>query len=188
VKQRWADGWNRHFLGFEALAVLTVGLLLVLAIELLVGHQPVANAAGRLDGAFLSTVAGIIGGLLGFTITTMSIVAGLVYSDRFELLRQSPHFVKVWRIFGNAIGWQTLFLTTALAGFFMPNSGTPFQILMLTMVPLVLAVAASLWRCIWLVRRVFEIAAQVDSPEVKAAKASPWAAGNTAPDPPRRLD
>lgn len=177
-------GWQKDFLFYEACAGWLVSLALILIAEWQLGYGHIAEATQRAGNLFLGTMAGILAGLLGFAITTMSIVAGLVYGEKFDLLRSSKPFGQVWQIFSSTIAWCTATLAVTLVGFFPSSTGNAFSIIVLAMVPFTVMTGLRFWRCVWLLRHILQIASQVDSPEVTAAKANPWAKGNQPPSPP----
>lgn len=92
-----------------------VSITLILLIGIRVAHHnnviSLENLLKNLEPLH-SSLASIYGSLLGFVITAAAIVISLLSSDRLSIVRQSPHFPKLWQIFFSAakvLGIATIF-------------------------------------------------------------------------------
>src|SRR5207245_1100508 len=95
--------WRRHFLGAElAFAVLVTGAIVVWA-ERYSGtrflEQVFENQRATIYGALTS----VFGSLLGFAITSVSIVIAFASHERLALVRKSEHYPTLWAVFMSSI-------------------------------------------------------------------------------------
>src|SRR5205807_9003 len=67
-------------------------------------------------GAIYGSLASIFGSLLGFSITALSIIVGLSGIPQLAVVRESPHFSILFRVFFSTIRWLGLATVAALAG------------------------------------------------------------------------
>jgi len=108
-------------LGFAVL----VAAALVAANESLDAHPVSATLEGN-RGAFYGALAALWGGLLGFSITAISIVLVMMDDERLKLLRESTVSDDLWNVFISALHALALATVTALLALLLDRD-QPFE-------------------------------------------------------------
>jgi hypothetical protein len=151
---RW---WKRHFLVAEFALALVVPLAFALWIER--AHEPeVINSvlAGN-RGSLYGTLASVFGALLGFVITTLSIVIGFSGHERLQLLKKSEHYKTLWRVFTSAtwaLGAATVVPVTALL---LDRDNAPARWLVYLVLWTTLLALLRVLRCVWVLEKIVAV-------------------------------
>jgi hypothetical protein len=112
------------------------------------------------EGSIYGTLATIFGSLLGFVITSVSIIVSLGDSPRLAVIRESRSNQQLWKIFTSATKWLGVATGISLTGLMLNRDGPPeFIILVLCLWSSLLAVLR-LVRCIWALENVVKIVAK----------------------------
>jgi len=107
------DWWRRYFIWAEfGLAVAITAAFLIWMLEWHGSDVVAALLKGR-RVAIYGVLASVFGALLGFIITTVSVVIVAAQSQRLDALRESKHYRDLWRIFFATI--RGLALATAVS-------------------------------------------------------------------------
>lgn len=69
-------------------------------------------------GTLYSTAVSVHASMLGFVLATAAIVLGYAQSDRFAVLRQSRHYLALYRVFTTGVGAFALATLASLAALF----------------------------------------------------------------------
>lgn len=110
-------------------------------------------------GAIYGALASVFGSLLGFAITAVSIVIGFASHERLALIRQSPHYPTVWKVFFAAIralGFATL---VAMTGLILDRDNAPRYPLLYVMFFATTLATLRVARCAWVLENVIELVA-----------------------------
>lgn len=98
--RKWYD---RHFQFVNGLAALLLTIALTVWSERYHGKTTIYSLLLGNRAYIYAALVSLYGSLLGFSITTVSIVAGFVSHDRLQLLRDSTVYDSFWRVFQSAI-------------------------------------------------------------------------------------
>jgi hypothetical protein len=74
---------------------------------------------------FYATLASITGSLLGFVITSISVVATAIQSDRFAPVRDSRHYPKLWQALFGSVRALAAATVVALLAVLIDQDKTP---------------------------------------------------------------
>ena len=151
---RW---WKRHFLQVEFAIAALITLLIIAWAEYFQGNLILEDALLGRRLEIYTTLAAIYGALLGFTITTESIVLGYATSDRLAIVREGKQHEQLWRVFMSAIRVLGFGTIIALLGLLVDSDSHPgWWFSYLTMFVTLLA-AFRLMRCIWVLENIINI-------------------------------
>lgn len=149
--------WRTHFLLAElGVAVVVTALFAVWGARF--GGQALIDAT--LEGnraAVYGAVASICGSLLGFTIASASIVLGYAASDRLALVRDTRHYLTLWRVFiaaMRALGAGTI---VALVGLVLDRDGAPAPPILYVCAGTTVLSVLRVVRCLWVFERVIAL-------------------------------
>jgi hypothetical protein len=108
-------------------------------------------------GAVYGTLASVFGALLGFVITTLSIVLGFASHERMELLKETRHYKTLWDVFTSAT-WS-LAISTAVPVFalMLDRETHPLRWPAYFVVWASLLGAARVYRCVWVIEKIVRI-------------------------------
>jgi hypothetical protein len=152
-----AQLWRANFLIAEmGLAVLLTGLF-VLWVEWWGGLSTVNDALADNRGQVYGVLASIFGALLGFAITTASIVLGFSSSDRLVIVRESRHYGTIWKVFFAAIRTTGLATVVALIGLIVDRDTEPTIAVMYVCFFATALASLRLMRCVWVLENVINL-------------------------------
>jgi hypothetical protein len=103
-------------------------------------------------------VASIAGALLGFLITTVALLQGIVAAEGFRRLRASDQYPTLWRVFHLAIRVLAVSCALSLIALLVDRDAKPVPQLFYLVVWVVFESAALVGRGIWVLERVLRIA------------------------------
>lgn len=149
--------WRRNFLLSEFVLALLIGITFGWWVILHGGAAIVEPILHGNRGPVYGAIATIWGSLLGFVITAISVVLGLVNHERLTIIRESKHYAQLWRVFtaaSKALAFATLGALTAL----IIDRDTEVNYYCLTIcVWLSVLCIFRLARCMWVLERIIEI-------------------------------
>ena len=151
---RLAQSYGRSFLLIELLMSMAAAAL---GVEFLWGRESLLVLLDGNRGELYATVSKLTGALLGFALTSMSVLFGLTQSDRYALLRRSPYYRQVYGIYLNSVFYLGMATVLGLVGLFADRGQ-----LALVWFPYVFGWAALIcilrvWRCVWVLWRIIKI-------------------------------
>ena len=121
--------WERHFVRNEFL-LTTAGVLILAAwATWLGGETAIQSMLTDNRAAFYGAVASIAGALLGFLITTVALLQGIVAAEGFRRLRASDQYPTLWRVFHLAIRVLALACAVSLIALLVDRDAAPVPIL-----------------------------------------------------------
>ena len=151
--------WSKYFLQVEFTLAVMITLGIIVWAEAFQGRLWLNEVLTGQRHDIYITLASIFGALLGFTITTESIVLGYATNARLAIVREAKSHEQLWRIFMSAIrvlGFGTLL---ALIGLIMDSDVHPgWWCTYLTIFVVILA-SFRLMRCIWVLDNIIKIVA-----------------------------
>ncbi len=148
---------KKHFLGMEAGAVVLFTLLLVAWFCFHEGESHVNALMQGNRANIYGTMATIAGSLLGFSVTTTSIMLGFSSSARLSVVRNSKHYPVLWKTCFQTIRYLGYLTVIALLCLIGDRDSAPVSWLVL---PFFMSVGLSvvrLARMVWILERVIEI-------------------------------
>lgn len=146
--------WRENFLFLE----LVLSILLTLGIIGGLEHYDkypwlvsyLADGRKEIYGAFAS----ILGALLGFIITAVSIILGFNMSDSLKLVRESKHYPKLWQTYLSTIRGLALATIIALSGLIVDVGTIPTKWIVYPMIFSLIFVFLRFARAIWILEKV----------------------------------
>ena len=146
--------WRRNFLSAEFLAALLVLVGAIVWSERFGGLCTIEKLLGGNRGPIYSALASIFGSLLGFVITAASIVITAAGSERMAIVRNSPHYETLWKVFTQTI-WCLAFATiTALIALVLDRDSKPNTIAFYFCIGGVLFAIVRMYRCLWIMEKI----------------------------------
>jgi hypothetical protein len=110
--------------------------------------------------AIYQALASILGALLGFVITAISIVLAFAGMDRLELLRGSPHYGTLWSVFTQTTWILALATVCALAALILDRDAAPNRLALYLCLLTALLSAVRIARCVWVLEQLIGIIVQ----------------------------
>ena len=152
-----AAAWRRHFLAAEFLAVVVAGAVFAMWVLALDGESTVDRILQGHRGTVYGTLAAIFASLLGFVLTTTSIVLGYSQSERFEILRNSIHYETLWRTFTSAIRVLAFGAVAAFAALLLDRDNDPKIVATVSVAVIALLALVRTARVIWALEGIIRI-------------------------------
>lgn len=153
--------YEKNFLHIEGILVVLVTAAIIFWCEKYNGKYVIQNFIGDRCSNIYSTLAGILGALLGFAITAESIVIGLSGNDKLLILRKSKHYETLWKVFTKTIRWLGIATIMALVGILIDNNGL-FNIVFYIFTFFFLLSGVRLFRTIWVLENIIHLLALQD--------------------------
>lgn len=146
--------WSKHFLAVE----FGLGLLLSAAFAVWVlwagGDQVLNTELDTRRGTIYGALASIFGALLGFAITAQSILLALSDNERLEVVRESPHYETLWRVFTEAVRWLGIATFAAVVALIADRDAAPKIAALLFVATASVIASIRLVRLIWALENV----------------------------------
>jgi hypothetical protein len=150
--------YETHFLGYDLVLALISSILVILVIEQLWGRSQVIQTLNGTRQGIYGALASIAGSLLGFSITTVSIVMGFIQAPQLQILRESRHHQTLYDVFFSTIRYLALAVALPLVALFMDRDNAP-SIWVCYAVLVITAIATMrLYRSMWALGRVIRLA------------------------------
>lgn len=142
--------WRRDFLRVEGYLALLLTLILIGLLEWRDSAAIIDTLLEHNRSALYGTLASIFGSLLGFTVTSASIILTFAAtSPRFRIVRQSRHYETLWKVFSATIRVLGAATLIALIGLLLDQDHSPnrwiFYLLIVTFTLACLRVARTVW-------------------------------------------
>jgi hypothetical protein len=146
--------WRKHFLAAEFGVAIAVTGGIAIWVYKLGGSSDVTKLLDQNRATVYGALASIFGSLLGFVITTLSIIVVLASMERLVIVRESAHYRTLYRTFIagiRAIGLATIVALVALVG---DRDTAPVRSLFIAMVFAATLAVLRLARAIWILEKV----------------------------------
>lgn len=156
--RRW---WGANFLVAEGVlaALVAVGIGVGVRLGNLAGSRE-AIVDSLLFGnrtALYGALASVFGALLGFVITTLTIVLGYSQHPRLMRVRNSPHYKTLWKVFSASIRAMAFATAAPIAAMLFDRDASPMYFIGLVVLWSGMLGIARLARCIWILENIVEI-------------------------------
>ncbi|HET6497567.1 MAG TPA: hypothetical protein VFH17_00735, partial [Coriobacteriia bacterium] len=153
----------RHFVRNELL-LATAGVLALAAwATWFDGWTVIQSVLTDNRAAFYGAVASIAGALLGFLITTVALLQGIVAAEGFRRLRASDQYPTLWKVFHLAIRVLALTCAVSLVALLIDRDAAPVPLVFYLVVWAVAESGMLVGRGIWVLERVLRIASDTES-------------------------
>jgi hypothetical protein len=145
--------FRQHFLTIELLLALGVGGALACWGE--ADQWRALDPVMRRNGsAFYTATAAIIGSLLGFTISAITLLLAFSESPALALLASSKKYPELWKVFLSSIRWLGIGTAYSLATIMLDGEGPLRHWLFYGSVTVLLVCGARVARAIWVLENV----------------------------------
>ena len=150
--------WAAHFLAVDAF----VALLLAAGLTLWIAgadtsHQQIDGLLDSNRSNIYRAVATIAGTMIGFAITVASIITTTTSSERFRLLRRSPHYHQLWKTYIQTIKCFGLVAILALAALVADRDSSPMPWILVPLMFFCLLSAFRFARCVWILELIIQV-------------------------------
>ncbi len=149
--------WRERLLAAELVVAIIVSSSFVLWSEVFRGMEFTEQLLRGNRGAIYGTLASIFGSLLGFVITTVSIVIGFSASERLAVVRESRHYETLWKVFMSTIKVLGLATLAALGGLLFDRDNAPSRLVLYVCGFMIIIATLRLARCVWVLENVIEL-------------------------------
>lgn len=148
------SAWERHFLRFEFVLAVVLGVTFVFWGEPLLSTAGLAPSSLDARRTIYGALASLFGSLLGFVITAVSIAIAFASSDRLSIVRESRHYGDLWRVFTASI--KSLGLATVVALVGLVADGKPWTSAAIGYLMFFSSVLATfrVIRCVWVLEKI----------------------------------
>lgn len=152
--------YRRNFLSVELVFAALVLAAFVIWAELFHGTPTLERLLHDRRDVIYGTAASIGASLLGFVLATTAIVIGYSQSERMRLVRTSPHYPTLWKIFIAAIRALSSVTVVAIAALILDRKDAPANLLVFLLAGTSILAALRLARCIWILEKVISVIAR----------------------------
>ena len=122
--------FRRHYesnvLHYDLVLALLFSTIVIVVIEQLWGRSHVMQTLDGSRQGIYGALASIAGSLLGFSITTVSIVMIFIQAPELQILRESRHHQTLYDIFFSTIKYLSLAVALPFVGFLLDRDKAPF--------------------------------------------------------------
>ncbi|HEY7289995.1 MAG TPA: hypothetical protein VH583_09185 [Vicinamibacterales bacterium] len=155
--KKMPEFWERRFLPLELGACVVAIVTLITWSEYFGGYAWIATVLDGNRGAVYGTLASILGALLGFTITTVSVVIAFSTERSLKRLRASNQYAMLWNVLTSTIRWLGVATIGCLVALIVDRDKKPEPWALYLCVFSVLVSVARLWRTAWILENVIRI-------------------------------
>jgi len=142
-----------------AVAMLAFVVVLVV-IEMRWGRQNFVHSIYGTRQALYGAIVAVGGSMLGFILAAATIVLAVVQTPRFESIRSSRHYVKIFTVWFEAVYVLALTTVWGFLGLLTDTDSNPKWLVSYAMIFLVFLSANRVYRAVWLLKRISLIAAK----------------------------
>jgi hypothetical protein len=152
--------WRRNFLWCDLLLSLGLSAAFIAWSERLGGRDVLYQVLDGNRATLYGTCASIVGSLLGFAITVMSIMFTVAEGAALKLVRESAHYQTLWKTYTSAIRVLGLSTVVTVIALIIDRDTKPRPYVLYFVVFLALLAIARVWRSI----RILELIIRVIAP------------------------
>ena len=140
---------RRPTVALEVLGILGAGVLAHITLDhTSIAHHVTTALDGR-RGSIYPALVGLEGALLGFTVTSLTIVLGHSSNPKLDIVRKSRHWTSLFSSFCASVRWSGYGTLTSLTAMFLDRDGaanlTSVTWLAVTLAFSVIVLARMLW-------------------------------------------
>jgi hypothetical protein len=153
--------YKRHLLVSEFFISVVLALGIVVLLHQVVGQDVIAGALKSSRSGVYTALASAFGSLLGFVLTSASIVVTVSQLPQFQSIRQSRQYVGAYTVYAQAMLWLAIATVWAIAGLVTDTQDPGRLWYTYVMLWLVILSALRIYRCVWLLQVFVRFAATV---------------------------
>lgn len=165
VFDRISKGWSRHFLVVEAAIAAVVPSGFAAWVEWTHNYGAINDVLSGSRGAVYGTLASVFGALLGFVITTLSLVAG--FTSRLAPLRTSKYYDQLWEIFTSSTWTLGIATVVSVLALLLDRDAHQLRWVVYLVSWQTLLGVVRVFRCVWILEKVVLLVAHAPLEEPK---------------------
>jgi hypothetical protein len=147
-------GYEKHFMRFELWIPVAVSAGFFAWLQKFGGAATIDLWMQNNRAELYGTVAGILGTLLGFVITVVSIILALWSDAALQLLRESGHGKQLWAVMKSCMRWLAFATVMALILMIFDRDGAMKPKLLSIGVATLLVSSLRVARTVWILERI----------------------------------
>lgn len=149
--------WRKYFLAVELVIPLVAGFALLMWSHYGNGATLLLCVVHQNRGQIYGTMVSLFGALLGFVITSMSIVLGFSASERFKILKASKYYSQLWNVFTSAIRWLGAVTVLWLCALLLDRESAQKPLLLIICLTVSCISVLRLARCVWVLEKIVQV-------------------------------
>ncbi|HSQ60882.1 MAG TPA: hypothetical protein VLT84_10715 [Acidobacteriota bacterium] len=146
--------WRRNFMWAEPVLVVLLTIAFVLWVERFGGLARLIRVLDGNRSEIYGALASVFGALLGFVLTAVSIVLGFSSMDQLAIVRESPHYHTLYRIYIQATWLLAIATLFALVGLVLDRDDEPIRFILYASALASGLAAIRIARCVWALEQV----------------------------------
>lgn len=149
--------WEAHFLLLE---ILVPGIMCALFVSWSAWLDKgvfISQIFAESRGVIYSTLAALFGSMLGFVITSVSIILGYANNEKLEIVRESRYYPTIWTVFKSTIKILAVATLLALLGLIADKDAQPLDFILYLNIYFVVISFFRIGRCIWVLENIIAI-------------------------------
>ena len=151
-----AKWYERNFTWVNGVVAVAFGLALFFW-DRWCGGTALPDFLSKNHRSLYGVLAAVYASLLGFTITTVSLILGFSSSPKLALVRESEHYSTIWSIFKSAMRWLAVATVSAII-VLIPDGKSDFvRVVTYFLTALLTYIALLLGRCIWVLEHIIDL-------------------------------
>ena len=149
--------WGIHFLGIELVLSILGGIFFTVWVIWLGGSAIVNSILYQNRSTVYGAIASILGSLLGFVITALSIIIGYSTNEKFEFLKSTKHYFTLWKVLLDTIKALSIATAAMIVGLIFDRDTYPHDLILCFCVFTIFLSVFRLKRCVWVLENVIHI-------------------------------
>lgn len=147
--------WARNFLTYE----LILSILIAICAFFLIKHFTIDidNILKQTRLQIYATIASTSGALLGFVITSISILLTMKESPTILILKNSPHYRTVFDVFLSTSRYLAFTSIASLTGILIDKDNSPHIWFFYLILWVVIISILRLLRCLWILEKMIDL-------------------------------
>jgi hypothetical protein len=156
-KNLLVDFWNEHFLLCDFLFATTIWVFFTIWLFFLKGTEQIGFVISPNHNSIYETISAIQGALLGFIITTVSVIIGYSNNERLVIVVENENYKDLWFTFTQTIKFLAVSTLVSLSALVINSSQIINWVLFSLTFYFSLIVIVRLTRCIQIFEKVIKI-------------------------------
>ncbi len=144
----------------EFILAIILCIVLILWAEYFGGKTLIESCLLNVRKELYTAVAAVFGSLLGYSITAVSIVIGYAANEKFQLIKDSKHYMDLWNIFTSSMKVFALTTLLSLIGLLVDRDNSPNILIFYILFFLVILSLFRISRSIWVLDKIIKIVAK----------------------------